>query len=91
MAEIDILNAAVTDGRIQSLVVRFKNAPPRTIDRETALTWARDGHSLIPVAGHGHSVTRGFVLSLIEVREEEFLRTDTRAEAADHVGLPGAH
>lgn len=91
MAEIDILKADVTGGRIQSLDVRFKNASARTIDRGTALAWARDGHSLIPVAGHGHEITRGFALSLVEVGEEEFLRTDTHVEAADHVGFPGGH
>lgn len=89
MADIDILHADVSGGRIQSLQVRFKNAAPRTIDRATALRWARDGHSMIPVAGHGHDVSRGHVLSLAEVGEEGFLRTDTKAEGADLVEFPG--
>ena len=89
MADIDILHAHLNAGRIQTLEVRFKNAEARTVTRETALTWAREGHSLIPLAGHGHHVTRGHALSAIEVGEEVFLRTDTRADANDCVDFPG--
>ena len=89
MADIDILHAHLNAGRIQTLEVRFKNAEARTVTRETALSWAREGHSLIPIAGHGHHVTRGHALSAIEVGEEVFLRTDTRADANDWVDFPG--
>ena len=91
MADIDILHATVTDGRIQSLEIRFKNAGKRSITRDVALAWAREGHSLIPVAGHGHDVARGHALSLIELGEDGFLRTDTRAEGADLVEFPHGH
>ncbi len=89
MADIQILRADVSNGRIQSLEVRFPNTTPRTISRETAVAWAQAGHSLIPVAGHGHDVHRGAGLGLVEVGEELFLRTDTRAESSDVVGFPG--
>lgn len=88
MAEIEILTADVTGGRIQSLQVRIHNASTRTIDRATALLWAREGHTLIPIAGHGHDVVRGAALSLVEVGEEEYLRTDTKAKADDVVNFP---
>lgn len=89
MADIDILHAHLTAGRIQTLEVRFKNTEARTVNRETALSWARDGHSLIPIAGHGHHVSRGHALSALEVGGEVFLRTDTRAETSDCVDFPG--
>lgn len=89
MADIDVLHAHVSDGRIHTLEVRFKNSEPRTIDRALALQWAAEGHSLIPVAGHGYHVTRGHALSLVEVGDDHFLRTDTRAEASDSVHFPG--
>ncbi len=91
MADIEITEATVTAGRIERLQVRFHGAAPRTIGRDVALAWARDGHSLIPVAGHGHDVARGSVLTVVEVGEDVFLRTDTRVEALDLVTFPGEH
>ncbi len=88
MADIEILHAELANSRIQKLEVRVANATTRQIDRETALAWARDGHSLIPIHGHGHDVSRGHALTAIEVGEELFLRTDTRAEASDVVDFP---
>ena len=59
MADIEVLGADVRDGRVTTLEVRIKGTSPRRIDRDTALSWLRGGHSLIPVAGHGHHVHRG--------------------------------
>lgn len=88
MAEIEILHANLANGRIEKLEVRILNAAKREINRETALAWAREGHSMIPVAGHGHDVSRGAGLSLVEVGEDVYLRTDTKAEPADVVEFP---
>lgn len=85
MADIDILAADLRDGRVQSLTVRFKNAAPRKIDRATALHWLAEGHSLIPVSGHGHEVHRGHCLERVELGDTFFLRTDTAGVAADQV------
>ncbi len=89
----DILVSAVeqADGRVRTLRVKMHGVAERVIDRETALSWLAGGHSLIPVAGHGHHVTRGVAIERVEVGDEAWLRTDTRPEAADHVGMPGGH
>jgi hypothetical protein len=49
MARVEVHGGKVEDGRIASLDVRMHHLPPRTIDRDTALAWMRDGHSFIPV------------------------------------------
>jgi hypothetical protein len=87
MAYIDVLSADVKSGRLQALTICFKNASPRTIDRETALGWLREGHSMLPVHGHGHDVHRGAALERVEVDGVDFIRTDTRAVAADDVSF----
>ena len=89
MADIDVLQADLTSGRVHSLTVCFKNASPRAIDRETALRWLKEGHSLIPVSGHGHHVTRGHALHRVEVDGADYVRTDTKAVAADDVCFDG--
>lgn len=91
MADIHVLAAQVHDGRVRSLTVRFPNAPSRTIDRDTALRWLAEGHSLIPVQGHGHEVHRGPAVELVEVDEAPYLRTDTRRVPADKIAGLGAH
>lgn len=91
MADIDVLSADLQSGRLQSLKVSFKNASPRTIDRATALHWLREGHSLIPVSGHGHHVTRGTALERVEVDGAEYVRTDTQAVAQDDIHFAGGH
>lgn len=85
MADIDVLSAELRGNRLHSLQVCFKNASPRTIDRDTAVLWLREGHSLVPVSGHGHHVHRGHALQLVEVDGAEFVRGDTRLVAADDV------
>ncbi len=91
MADIEVHAADPNHGRIATLKVRFKNGPARTIDRDTAVRWLADGHSLVTYAGHGAHGTRGTSIQLVEVGEEHFLRTDTAAEAADDVHFPAAH
>ena len=91
MADVEVHAASPAHGRIQTLEVTFKNAAPRTIDRDTAVRWLQDGHSLITYAGHGSHATRGRSVVLVEVGEEAFLRTDTATEAEDHLTFPDGH
>jgi hypothetical protein len=91
MADVEVLAADVADGRVRSMRVRFKNAPERTIDRDTALKWLSDGHSLITYAGHGHHAVRGHALQKIEIGDDAFIRTDTAPKAEDHLEFPHGH
>jgi hypothetical protein len=91
MADIEVLKADMQGGRLTSLETRFKGTEPRRIDRATALLWLREGHSLIPVAGHGHDLHRGGAIEGIEVDGEVYLRTDTKPVAADEVHFPHGH
>jgi len=91
MADIDVVGAEVKQGRVNSLSVRFKGNLTRTIDRDTALHWLAEGHSLVPVAGHGHHLHRGQALERVEVEGEVYIRGDFSLEAADFVGFPKAH
>jgi hypothetical protein len=92
MADVEVLAADVSHGRLVSMRVRFKNAPERTIDRETALRWLSDGHSLITYAGHGHHGVRGYAVQKIELGDDAWIRTDTAQKAEDHLEFPhGEH
>lgn len=92
MADIEVIHASVTGGKVTSLEVRMVGVAPRSIDRATALKWLAGGHSLIPVSGHGHHTVRGAALERVEVGEDHFLRTDTEVVAEDHVSFPaGGH
>jgi len=85
MADIDVLSSEVRGDRLHALEVCFQNASPRKIDRDTAIHWLREGHSLVPVSGHGHHVHRGRALHLVEVDGAPYVRTDTRPIAADSI------
>ena len=87
MADVVVSGATLTNDRVQALRVELAGLPVRTIDRDTAVAWAADGHSLIPrVAGR-----RGTRVQLVEVGEDRFLRLDNDAVAADSLpGLPPA-
>lgn len=91
MADIEVYGAEVKDGRVHSLSVRFKGNLERKIDRDTALTWLGEGHSLIPVVGHGHHISRGWALEKVEIEGESWIRCDFDQEAADHVPLSTGH
>ena len=83
MARVEVHAGSVTDGRITSLDVRMSGLPGRTIDRDTAVAWMRDGHSFLPVVGG----TAGTALQLVEIADGEnvshFIRTDNQATAED--------
>lgn len=88
MARVEVTSGNLSDGRIQQLSVRLSGLPPRTLTRDQALAWMRDGHSFIPLQGG----TELPALQLLEIPKDEpvdgalfdrFIRHDTRAEAAD--------
>ena len=81
MADVLVRSATLSEGRIQKLDVAFHGLPSRTIDRDTALAWLKDGHSLVPVVGG----QRGVRLQLVEAGEELVIRTDNEAVAEDRV------
>lgn len=84
-AQITVHGADIKDGRIAALRVRIHNIPPRTIDRDTAVSWMKDGHQLIPVKGG----IRAPSLLLLEVDDELVIRDDSHKQAEDKIdGLP---
>ncbi len=79
MGDVLVKKATMADGKIDKLGVELHGLPPRVIDRDQAVAWLKDGHSLIPVAGGVHHPA----LQLIEVGEGHAIRTDNQAEDAD--------
>ena len=81
MADVMVKAATLSEGRIQSMTVGFHGLPDREIDRDTALAWMKDGHSLIPVrAGR-----RLHALQLVEVDEQHVIRHDNVPSDEDAV------
>lgn len=91
MADVEVIGAELSNGRVTSLKVRFKRTAERTIDRATALSWLAEGHSLITYAGPAHHGERGHAVERIEIDGEAFLRTDTKPEPKDELHFPAAH
>lgn len=82
MGDVLVRRATVSDGKIESLSVGMHGLPDRTIDRDTAVSWMRDGHSLIPVRA-GHRLT---ALQLVEVAEGDWsIRMDNQPLGEDQV------
>ena len=80
MGDVLVRGGKVTGDRITELEVELHNLPKRTIDRDTALAWLRDGHSLVPVM-RGE---RQPALQLVEAGEGEWvIRTDNEPLAKD--------
>ena len=82
MARVEVQAGRVEGGRIAALRVKLHALPARSIDRDTAIAWMRDGHSFIPVAGGAD----GAALRLVEVGEETvevFIRHDHDKSPAD--------
>lgn len=74
MGDVLVKGATLQGGRVEKLHVHLHNLPDRVIDRDTALTWMREGHSMVPfVAGQ-----RLPALQLVAVGEDEtpFIRVD---------------
>jgi hypothetical protein len=85
MGRVLVHGGKVAEGRITSLEVQLGALPRRTIDRETAIRWLRDMHSLVAVSG-GRPCN---ALQLVELDGDEgpawFIRTDNAAEAEDRL------
>jgi len=84
MGDILVKRGTVVGGRIGSLHVGLFRLPDRTVDRDQALRWMRDGHSLVPVVGG----VRLPALQLVEVGDDFAIRTDNQPLAED--SLPPA-
>lgn len=79
MGDILVTGGSTADGRITTLNVELHGLPARTLTRDTALAWMRDGHSLIPRVGG----KRGTALQLVEVGDELVIRHDNAPVAQD--------
>lgn len=78
MGDVLVRAATMSGDQIGTLVVRLHGLPERTIDRETALAWMRDGHSLIPFDGRRHPA-----LLLVEVDDVHYVRADSTPSPSD--------
>jgi hypothetical protein len=87
MGQVLVKAGTVVAGRIERLVVGFDRLPDRSIDRETAIRWMKDGHSFVPVlAGR-----RLPALQLVPVGETVAIRTDNESIEEDRLpALPNA-
>ena len=81
MGDVLVKRATVAGGTIVKLEVALHGIPPRTIDRDTAIAWLRDGHSLIPVLG-------GQRLAALQLVGEDSPRIRRDHRAADADDLP---
>lgn len=79
MGDILVTGGTTADGRITALNVELHGLPARTLTRDTALAWMRDGHSFIPRIGG----VRGTALQLVEVGDELVIRHDNAPVAQD--------
>lgn len=90
MGRVWVHGASVEGDRLVRLSVRLGALPSRTIDRDTAIRWLRDGHSFVTTADGS---TAGVALQLVLVgdADEAFVRTDVEPIAADALPkLPAA-
>ncbi len=89
MARVEVHGADVSEGKIEQLRVGMHNLPARTIDRATAMSWLKDGHSFI--------TRSGAALQLVEVinggdEPSWYIRIDNAASTEDAVGdLPAVN
>ncbi len=79
MGDVLVKKATISEGRIDKLEVHMHDLPTRVIDRDTALSWMKDGHSLVPCLDG----RRGIALQLVEAGDAHFIRTDNASEATD--------
>ena len=88
MGHVRVNGADLEGGRIRTLRVTMHGLPARTIDRDTAIAWLREGHSLV-VDGTGQA------LHIVEVPTGDavlrFVRFDNAPTAEDALpALPSA-
>ncbi|MEQ1567962.1 MAG: hypothetical protein ABMA64_20150 [Myxococcota bacterium] len=81
MADVQVKRATIAGTRIERLVVSLHGLPDRTIDRDVAIAWMRDGHSLIPMIDG----VRQPALGLVEVDGGHVIRADGAVEGGDQL------
>jgi hypothetical protein len=79
VADVRVLGAKVSAGRIESVRVSFHGLPERTVGRDEVVRWMKDGHSLTPVVA-GRRTT---ALQLVEVGDAWFVRSDNAPDTSD--------
>lgn len=79
MADVLVVGGSVADGKVKQLRVQLHGLPDRTLDRDAALAWMKDGHSFIPV----HAGSRGQALLLLEIDDALYIRDRADGEASD--------
>ncbi len=81
MGDILVKGADLADGRITRLRVKIDRLPERVVDREIALKWLNDGHSLVPSPAPGRRLP---ALQRVEVPDAGvFFRTDNEPVSQD--------
>jgi len=85
MGDVLVTGGKLSDGQITELDVELHRIGPRKIDRETALSWMKDGHSLVPMLKN----KRLTALQLVEVGDATFIRPDNVSEAEDLLPVLG--
>lgn len=84
MARVWVDGGQIENGKITSLRVQLGELPARSIDRDTAIAWLRDGHSFITRQGQR-------ALQIVERAEGEeppfVIRPDNAPEADDALPL----
>lgn len=91
MGRILVHGADMDGDHVATLTVELLGLSRRTVDRETAIGWMRDGHSLVPVRGG----RPGQALQLLERVDGDdvtyVIRDDHATEGGDALGdLPPA-
>ncbi len=81
MARILVTAADLSSGQLARVSVEMHGLPKRTVDRDTVLSWLRDGHSLIPSV-QGKPLGS---LTIVDVDGTAYVRCDGNVEAADRL------
>jgi len=85
MGHVRVTAASLAEGRIDKLTVELSGLGARTIDRDTALSWMKDGHSFVPVVDG----SEGPALQLVSIEGGDevvhVVRTDNAMTAEDQL------
>ena len=90
MADLLVRAGTIADGKIEKLTVQLHKLADRVVNRDEAIAWMKDGHSLVPTLNG----ERQGALQLVEVEGDEpqyFIRTDNTPTTEDSLpDLPSA-
>ncbi len=90
MAHVLVKSGTIADGAISKLGVELVGIGARSLDRDTAIAWMKDGHSFVPMVGGDE----GPALQLVGIDGDDsatfYIRTDNASEGSDSLptGLP---